>query len=129
MNTRQIVTLIHKLHYVDVDTSDGYEHLMVDGKLELDKFEWLVCRYINEPNMVFYANSQLSGFGDIQDAFEFTRTNMADNRIRIASNDFQVKIIIEPIRVGIGHLTASTQTPTSGAGVWSIMCNRARGTR
>ncbi len=118
MNKRQIVTLMHRLHYRDVDTSDGYEHLMVDGKLELSKFERFVYRYINEPNMVFYANSQLAGVGDIQDAFEFTRTNMAENRIRIASNDFQAKIIIEPIGVGIGHLTSqSTQTPTSGAGV------------
>lgn len=118
MNTRQIVTLMHKLHYGDVDTSDGYEHLMVDGKLELSKFERFVNRYINEPSMLFYANSQLAGVGDIQDAFEFAIANMAENRIRIASNDFQAKIIIEPIGVGIGHLTSkSTQTPTSGAGV------------
>ncbi|MEL4342617.1 hypothetical protein AAEH92_18000 [Shewanella xiamenensis] len=118
MNTRQIVTLMHKLHYGDVDTSDGYEHLMVDGKFEFSKFERFVCRYIKDPNMVFYANSQLAGFGDIQNAFEFTRTNMADNRIRIASIDFRAKIIIEPLGVGIGHLTSqSTQTPTSGAGV------------
>lgn len=118
MNKRQIVTLMHKLHYGDLDASDGYEHLMVNGKLDLSKFERFVCGYINEPNMVFYANSQLAGFGDIQDAFEFTRTNMADNRIRIASNDFQAKIIIEPVGVGIGHLTSqSAQTPTSGAGV------------
>src|SRR5690606_34383812 len=98
--------------------SDRYEHLMVDGKLELSKFERFVSRYINEPNIVFYANSQLAGIGDIQDAFEFTKANMTENRIRLASNDFQAKIIIEPIGVGIGHLTSqSTQTTKSGAGV------------
>jgi hypothetical protein len=106
MNTRQIVTLMHKLHSGGVNTSDGYEHLMVDGRLELKKFKSFVCRYIKEEKMVFYANSQLVGFGDIQDAFEFTVRNMADNRIRIASTDFQGKIIIEPTGVGIGQLTS-----------------------
>jgi hypothetical protein len=36
---------------------------------------------------------------------------MTENRIRIASEDFSAKIIIEPTGVAVGHLTSqSTQT-------------------
>lgn len=117
MNKRQIVTLMHKLHYENIDTTDGYEHLVVDGRLEWPKFESFVRRYVQGIDMVFYATSQVAGIGDIHKAFEFTQTYMTNNRIRIASEDFLARIIIEPIGVGIGHLTFQTPTQKSGAGV------------
>jgi molybdopterin-biosynthesis enzyme MoeA-like protein len=84
---------------------------MVDGLLDQTKFQNFVRRYMAQDNLVLYANSQTAIYGNIEQAFGFTRENMTENRIRIASEDFSAKIIIEPTGVAVGHLTSqSTQT-------------------
>jgi len=106
MGKREIITLMHKLHYGDINTSDGYVHLMVNGSLDREKFEQFVRRYITEDNLLLYADSQNVMWGGIQEAFAFTQEHMLSNRIRVASMDFLAKLIIEPTGVGAGHLAS-----------------------
>ncbi len=84
MGKREIITLMHKLHYGDINTSDGYVHLMVNGSLDREKFEQFVRRYITEDNLLLYADSQNVMWGGIQEAFAFTQEHMLSNRIRVA---------------------------------------------
>lgn len=104
MERRKIITIMHKLHYGDVNTVDGYVHLMVNGSLDFEKFERFIRQYITEENMLLYADSQNVMQGNIQEAYTFTQTHMRSNRVRVASIDFLAKLIIEPIGVGVGHL-------------------------
>lgn len=105
MKERQIVTLMHKLFYGDIDTSDGYVHLFTDGTLDREKFEHFIRGYIQDRNLLIYVNSQRVFSCSLIDAYEIVKANLSDNRVRIANEAFSARIIIEPTGVAVGHLT------------------------
>ena len=105
MIERQIITLMHKLFYGDIDTSDGYVHLIKDNVLDRGMFERFVSGYIYDDILLIYVDSQNVFSCTLVEAFDIVKSNYSNGRIRIANKSFNAKIMIEPIGVGVGHLT------------------------
>jgi hypothetical protein len=107
MNNREIITLMHKLFSGDIDTSDGYVHLFTNDELDISKYEAFVSSYIHGEAVLVFINSQNVHQCTIHESFELVRDNMANNRIRLANENFSAKILIESIGVGVGNLTSA----------------------
>jgi hypothetical protein len=105
MNNREIITLMHKLFSGDIDTSDGYVHLFTNDELDISKYEAFVSSYIHDETVLVFINSQNVHHCTIHESFELVRDNMANNRIRLANENFSAKILIESTGVGVGNLT------------------------
>jgi len=105
MEERQIITLMHKLFYGDIDTSDGYVHLIKENALDREVFERFVGGYIHDELLLIYVNSQNVFSCSLVEAFDIVKSNYSSSRIRIANESFNARIIIEPTGVGVGHLT------------------------
>lgn len=110
MKKRQIITLMHKLFYSDINTTNGYVHLLKNDSLNRELFEIFVTNYIHDENLLIYVNSQSAFSCTLNESYEIVKSNYSKNRIKIANKSFTAKIIIEPTGVGVGHVTASTTT-------------------
>ena len=106
MEERQIITLMHKLFYGDIDTSDGYVHLIKEGTLDREVFGRFVGGYIHEDDLLIYVDSQNVFSCALIEAYDIVKSYFSSSRIRIANESFTARIIIEPTGVGVGHLTS-----------------------
>lgn len=106
MEERQIITLMHKLFYGDIDTNDGYVHLIKEDTLDRDVFKRFVGGYIHGEVLLIYVNSQIVFSCALNEAYDIVKPHFSNSRIRIANESFTARIIIEPTGVGVGHLTS-----------------------
>jgi len=105
MNKREIVTLMHKLFPGDIDKSNGYEHIYKDDELDETMLNNFLAKYINTDNVFIYVNSQNAFECKTPNIYKCIQPHVKNERIRIATPDFNVKIITELTGVAAGSIT------------------------
>ncbi|MNG17244.1 hypothetical protein D3C85_972130 [compost metagenome] len=102
MDARQITTLMHKLFYGDISQEDGWVHLVVDGRLNCDKVNQLINRYITGDEVLLFVDPQHCAFSSKENAFSHVEQLIEHGTVRIADPRFNARILISPIGVGVG---------------------------
>ena len=102
MDARQITTLMHRLFYGDIPHVDGWVHLVVDGKLNRDKVNQLINRYIAGDEVILFVDTQNCAFSSKENAFQHVEKLIEHGTVRIADPIFHARILINPIGVGVG---------------------------
>ena len=96
---------MHKLFAYDIDKSDGYKHLFTKDELDKSKLNELLQEYISSDTVLVYVNSQNVFECDKNELYKNIKPFIKNDRIRIASPDFNEKILTETTGVAIGSLT------------------------
>lgn len=102
MDKREIQTLMRRLFYGDIDQSDGWQHLMRDGKLSQELFEMLLNRYISSESVLIYLDAQRAVHCPRAEAFKHAADFLEYGPVRITDPKIQSRILINPIGVGAG---------------------------
>ena len=76
MNKREIITLMHRLFYGDIDISDGYQHLYVNDELDESKYSEFIQSYIRGNTILIYVNSQEAIESNIKDSYLYVKQHM-----------------------------------------------------
>jgi hypothetical protein len=102
MSPRQIQSLMQRFFYGDIASNDGYCHLIRSGVLAKDAVDQLIAEYISGEHVLIYLSAQECAYCTKAEAFSYIERIYSLGRLRLASPDFQGRVLIEPIGVGAG---------------------------
>lgn len=106
---------MRRFFYGDIPMSDGYRNVERDGSLAQDLVDKLISDYILGDQVLVYLTSEECASCLKSTAFAYIKKLYPRGRLRLASLDFQGRVLIEPIGVGLGFNNALQRTASPPA--------------